>query len=346
MNAAMPMAARDNHLWWQFSLKLGGLILLVLSGGTGGPKLLRGLLFQTTEPQITVIVNTGDDMWISGNLVCPDLDTVVYTIAGIVTERWWGIRDDTFKTYEELLRRGHEESLIIGELDRATHIMRTHLLCEGKTLTEATLNVCRSFAVSSTVLPMTDDFVPTMIITEQGGMHIQDFLVTHEREPRVLQVKSKSGVMTLEVKAALGCNSSVIIGPSNPISSVGPILNVEGMRKALKERFVVAVSPIIRTGPVSGPAAQFMESQGLPVSSLGIAQYYEDFLDVLVVDTEDFDVKDRDLPGDIQVVRTGTIMHGIEESKTLAAHVLEIINQNTASDDHSPRGSSDKNKIK
>jgi len=303
--------------------------LLVLSGGTGGPKLLQGLLLETAEPQITVVVNTGDDMWISGNLVCPDLDTVVYTIAGVVTERWWGISGDTFRTHEELSRHGYKESLSIGELDRATHILRTHLLNGGKTLTEATLDICRSFEVSSTVLPMTDDFVPTTIITDQGEMHIQDFLVTHKRKPGVLQVRSKNGAMTPEVKAALRCHSSVIIGPSNPISSIGPILNVEGVRNALKKRFVVAVSPIIRARPLSGPAAQFMESQGFPVSSLGVAKCYEDFLDVLVVDEEDFDIKDRDLPGSIHIVRANTVMHGIEESKALAAHILDIIDQNT-----------------
>jgi len=323
------MAAGDNHLLVAVLSKVGGLILLVLSGGTGGPKLLQGLLFETAEPEITVVVNTGDDIWISGNLVCPDLDTVVYTIAGVMTERWWGISGDTFRTHEELLRRGYKESLVIGELDRATHILRTYLLGRGKTLTEATLDICRSFGVSSTVLPMTDDFVPTTIITDQGEMHIQDFLVTHERKPGVLQVRSKSGAMTSEVKAALGCHTSVIVGPSNPISSIGPILNVKGVRNTLKERFVVAVSPIIRGRPLSGPAAQFMESQGFPVSSLGVAQCYEDFLDVLVVDKADFDIKARDMPGSIRIARADTIMHGIEESKALAAHILEIIDQNT-----------------
>ena len=299
----------------------------MLSGGTGGPKLLRGLLTLLPEKELTAIVNTGDDMWVSGNLVCPDVDTVIYTIARIVTERWWGIRDDTFRTYEELVKRGYDEEMIVGDLDRATHIMRTQLLRQGITLTQATRKICRSFSVEATVLPMTDDFVPTTVITDRGEIHIQEFLIKYERKPRVLQVKPKHGTMTPQVRAAFECHDSVVIGPSNPVSSIGTILSVEGVKKALKDSFVIAISPIIRGEPVSGPARQFMEAEGLPVTSLGVAQFYEDFLDVLVVDTSDSDVESHTKPEGLSVVHHDILMYGIEQSKALAEKVLAIIKQ-------------------
>jgi len=301
--------------------------LLLLSGGTGTPKLLRGLLSLSTEKQLTVIANTGDDIWVSGNLVCPDIDTVIYTIAGITSDRWWGIRDDTFLTHEALVSRGHEERLIIGELDRATHIFRSDLLRQGVSLTEATLLLCASFGVSSKVLPMTNDFVPTIIQTDEGEMHIQDFLIKHKQLPAVMQVNCETSAMTTEVKTALKENDAVVIGPSNPISSIGPILRVNGIREALKDRFVVAVSPIVGTEPVSGPARKFMESMGLPVSSVGVAEFYSDFLDILIVDNTDFAVSSSDLPDEVQVMHTNTIMTDRRQSKALAAKILQLLVQ-------------------
>jgi LPPG:FO 2-phospho-L-lactate transferase len=302
----------------------GGRTLLLLSGGTGSPKLLRGLLFYCSGAQVTVIANTGDDIWISGNLVCPDLDTVIYTAAGIVSERWWGINGDTFRTHERLASLGHKEALVIGELDRATHIFRSDLLRRGATLTDATLAMCASFEISATVLPMTDDFVPTTIVTDNGEMHIQDFLVRYQQAPNVSRVRCRTSKMTKEVETALDEHRSVVIGPSNPISSIGPILDVNGMRQALKDRFVIAVSPIIRGEPISGPAGKFMESRGLPVSSLGVAEFYSDFLDVLIVDGRD-DISQSDLPGDIELLRADTIMYGIEQSKNLATEIVRIL---------------------
>ncbi len=301
--------------------------MLLLSGGTGSPKLLRGLLNVCLETQLTVITNTGDDMWVSGNLVCPDIDTVIYTIAGVSTDQWWGIRDDTFLIHEALVRRGHEEALIIGELDRATHIFRSDLLRQGATLTDATLLLCASFGVSSKVLPMTNDFVPTMIETDEGEMHIQDFLIKHKQQPAVTKVNCETSAMTKEVKTALEEHNAVVIGPSNPISSIGPILNVNGMREALKDRFVVAVSPIVRTEPVSGPARKFMESTGLPVSSIGVAEFYSDFLDILIVDNADFAVSNQDLPGEVEVLRASTIMADGKQSEELAVKILQLLAQ-------------------
>jgi LPPG:FO 2-phospho-L-lactate transferase len=298
--------------------------MLLLSGGTGSPKLLRGLLFYYSGAQVTVIANTGDDIWISGNLVCPDLDSVIYTAAGIVSERWWGVNGDTFRTHERLASLGRKEALIIGELDRATHIFRSDLLRRGATLTDATLALCASLELPAQVLPMTDDFVPTTIVTDKGEMHIQDFLVKYQQAPGVSQVRSHASKMTQQVDTALEECRSVVIGPSNPISSIGPILNVNGMRQSLKDRFVIAVSPIIRSEPISGPARKFMESRGLPVSSLGVAEFYNDFLDVLIVDPRD-DISESDLPSDMKLLRADTIMYGIEQSKKLATEIVQVL---------------------
>ena len=273
---------------------------------------------------MTVIANTGDDIWISGNLVCPDLDTVIYTTAGIVSERWWGINGDTFRTHERLASLGQKEALIIGELDRAIHIFRSDLLRRGATLTDATHTICASLQLAAKILPMTDDFVPTTIVTDKGEMHIQDFLVKYQQAPSVSQVRCRPGKMTKEVETALEECRSVVIGPSNPISSIGPILNVNGMRKILKDRFVIAVSPIIRSEPISGPAGKFMESRGLPISSLGVAEFYSDFLDALIVDHRD-DISQSDLPDGIELFRADTIMYGIEQSKKLATEIVRIL---------------------
>jgi LPPG:FO 2-phospho-L-lactate transferase len=301
--------------------------LLLLSGGTGSPKLLRGLLSICSETELTVVANTGDDIWISGNLVCPDVDTVIYTIAGVTTDRWWGIKNDTFLTHEALVSHGHEEALVIGELDRATHIFRSDLLREGKTLTDATRLLCASYGISSKVLPMTNDFVPTLIETDKGEVHIQDFLIKQKQLPDVRHVKCGTGAMSAEVRAALNEHNAVIIGPSNPISSIGPILRVEGMRRALKDRFVVAISPIVRTEPVSGPARKFMEAAKLPVTSAGVAKFYSDFLNVLIVDDTDLAISHRDLPGEVEVLRTNTIMRNKKQSEELASEILQVLAQ-------------------
>jgi LPPG:FO 2-phospho-L-lactate transferase len=164
-----------------------------------------------------------------------------------------------------------------------------------------------------------------MIETEGGTMHIQEFLIKREQQPNVLQVHCGKGAMTTEVKTALEQHRTVVIGPSNPISSIGPILRVKGMRDALRNHFVVAVSPILRTEPFSGPARKFMESEGVPVSSAGVAEFYSDFLDVLVVDNTDFEISRRDLPGEIKVLRANTVMQSNEDRKKLAGKILQIL---------------------
>ncbi len=299
--------------------------IVVLSGGTGTPKLLRGL--KELVDDLTVIVNTAEDIWISGNKLCPDIDSVVYALADVIDdEKWWGIKGDTFKTHEQLKRLGFDEFMMIGDLDRATHIFRSELLKQGYTLTEATRKLKNAFGVKAEVLPMCEEEVATIIVTPQGEMHFQEFWVKHKGEPDVIDIYFKgieNAKATDDVIKALNRCDGVIIGPSNPVTSITPILLVKGIRDGLRRKKVIAVSPIIGNKPVSGPAGKFMRAKGYDVSPLGVADVYADFLDVLVVDNSDADLVGR--YKDIEVVATDTIMKSKEDAKRLSEFLLELL---------------------
>ena len=297
--------------------------LVVLSGGTGTPKLLQGL--KDLVDDLTVIVNTAEDIWISGNRICPDIDSVIYALADVIDEeRWWGIKGDTFITHERLKRLGWNEFMMIGDLDRATHIFRTELLRRGHTLTEAIRSLKNAFGVKAEVLPMCEEDVATMIVTSRGEMHFQEFWVKHRGEPDVIDIYFKgieNAKATDDVIKALERCYGVIIGPSNPITSIMPILLVKGVRERLKRKRVVAVSPIVGSRPVSGPAGKFMRAKGYDVSPLGVADVYADFLNVLVVDSSDADLVGR-YKG-IEIVATNTIMRSKEDARKLGKFLLE-----------------------
>jgi len=297
--------------------------MIILSGGTGTPKLLRGLGKIIPEEDITVIVNTAEDRWVSGNLVCPDIDAVLYTFAGIIDERkWWGIRDDTFYTHDALKKLGYRESMKLGDQDRATHIFRSELIRSGHTLTETTERLRSSLGIKAKVLPMTNDPVATMIDTSEGEMHFQDFWIAHKGEPDVLDVRFDgldAAKPTPEVMSSLNSEDALISGPSNPITSIGPILGLKGIVPILQKKRVIAISPIVGDKPVSGPAGKLMNAMGYEVSSAGVAQRYADFLDVLVVDRKD----DCALPN-IKVVKTDIMMTTLAESERLARFIVEL----------------------
>ncbi|MDI6902475.1 MAG: 2-phospho-L-lactate transferase [Methanocellales archaeon] len=298
--------------------------MIILSGGTGTPKLLNGLKSIVPEENIAVIVNTAEDRWVSGNLVCPDIDTVLYTFADLIDEsKWWGIKDDTFYTHEALKKLGYHESMKLGDQDRATHILRSELIRDGLTLTQSTDELRSSFRIKAKILPMSDDPVATMILTQEGEMHFQDFWITHKGKPEVLDVRFEGldkAEPTPEVMNALSSEDAIIIGPSNPITSIGPILGLKGIRSMLQKKRVIAISPIIGDEPVSGPAGKLMAARGYEVSSAGVAQCYADFLDVLVVDQRD----DCILP-DVKVVKTDTMMSSVERSIELARFIVGLV---------------------
>lgn len=302
--------------------------MIILSGGTGTPKLLNGLRSLIPPEDITVVVNTAEDIWVSGNLITPDIDTILYLLSGrLDTEKWWGVAGDTFRTHETMKSSGFDEGMMLGDLDRATHIMRSDILRNGGTLTSSIRKLCGAFGIRTDILPMSEDPVSTMITTPQGKMHYQDFWVKNHGEPDVVDV-SMDGIsdaaIAPAVLEALEMDDEVLIGPSNPITSIGPILALTGMRKILKQKKVVAVSPIIGKEPVSGPAGKLMQARGFEVSSVGVAMCYQDIVDVFVIDERDTaDISDFDDIG-CEIVRADTLMKSVDVSVELSKQILGI----------------------
>lgn len=296
--------------------------MIVLSGGTGTPKLLRGM---KEIADFRVIVNTAEDIWISGNRICPDIDSVIYTLADIIDdEKWWGIKGDTFRTHEALKKLGFDEFMMIGDLDRATHIMRSELLRRGKTLLEATREIARAYGVRQEVYPMCNEEVASTVVTDEGEMHFQEFWVKRKGMPKVIDVYFRGiekAKIPEEVRKCLEKEDEVLIGPSNPITSILPILSVEDMREILKEKKVVAISPIVGRNPVSGPAGKFMKAKGFEVSPVGVFEVYRDFLDLLIVDEVDSMLASE------KIVATKTIMKSKDDAIKLSEFVLKVFDR-------------------
>jgi LPPG:FO 2-phospho-L-lactate transferase len=299
--------------------------MIVLSGGTGTPKLLQGLRKLIPDEEITVIVNTAEDIIISGNLISPDIDTVLYLFSGLLdVTKWWGVRNDTFYTHDALKKSGLSEKLLIGDRDRATHIIRSELMRNGAGLTEAISQISTAFRIKARVLPMCDEKVDTIITTPKGDMHFQDFWITERGEPDVTGIKIRgieNARATREVMDALGSEDKIIIGPSNPITSIGPILALKSVSGILSSKKVIAISPLIGDAPVGGPAGKFMKARGFSVSSLGVAQCYRDLLDIMIIDERD-NANEKDFP--VRAVRYDTMMTSVVKSEALAKKVLGL----------------------
>jgi LPPG:FO 2-phospho-L-lactate transferase len=294
--------------------------MIVLSGGTGTPKLLLGLKELLSPAELNVVVNTAEDIWISGNLVSPDLDTVLYALAGVAdTDRWWGLRDDTFHTHRFLGKLGKRELLQLGERDRAVHIYRSELLRGGGSLSLATEMLTAAMGVAQRVVPMSDDPVSTLISTPRGEMHFQEFWVGHKGQPEVLSVRFR-GLGDARPSAGflelLEGEETVILGPSNPVTSLGPILALRGVRERLLQKKVVAISPLVGDKPVSGPAARLMRAAGVPASDEGVAKLLGK-VDLFIVDS-------RSSYGG-ECLRLDTFMRCKDDSLRLAGRIIELI---------------------
>ncbi|MBS1263413.1 MAG: 2-phospho-L-lactate transferase [Methanonatronarchaeales archaeon] len=290
--------------------------MLVLSGGTGTVKLVRGLA--SIGADFSVAVNTADDLEVSGNLVCPDLDSVVYGLAGVLDGDLWGVRGDSFETHDRLRELGSGEYMRIGDRDRATHVLRSELMSEGHTLSEATDEVCGRLGVETDVVPMTDDEVATLVRTPSGTLHFQEFWVREGGEPEVEGVEFE-GLECADPSPGLLRNlereSVVVIGPSNPVTSIGPVLGLEGVRDALSDKRVAAVSPIIGDGPVSGPAGRLLEVEGFGATSRGVEEFYGGLLNLFVTDV-------RDGYGDVGL---DTLMRVGEDEERFASELMELL---------------------
>jgi LPPG:FO 2-phospho-L-lactate transferase len=265
----------------------------VLAGGVGAAKFLRGLNRSVDPAAITIVVNTGDDDRFYGLAVSPDLDTVTYTLAGMAHPRGWGLDGDQFRCLDALGRLYRDGGWFhLGDADLATHIYRTERLAQGATLGTVTTELCRAFGVTSRLLPMTNQTVRTILATAAGRLSLQQWLVARRARPRVRSLAYRGATVARPapgVLAAIRDARCVVIAPSNPFLSVGPILAVPGVRRALASRRgpVVAISPLIGGRAVTGPLARLLRRFGYPASSLGIARCYQPFLDALVVDRRD-----------------------------------------------------------
>jgi LPPG:FO 2-phospho-L-lactate transferase len=305
--------------------------ITALAGGTGAAKLLRGLTRVLDPRDLTVIVNTGDDAEIWGLHVSPDLDTVCYTLGGVIDERkGWGLAGETFQALDQIARFGEPVWFNLGDRDLATHLHRTRLLRDGRTLTEVTRAIAQALHVTATVLPMSDQPVRTRILGPDGWLAFQEYFVREKAQVDVRAVNFSGAPAARPapgVLDALRTADAVLVCPSNPITSVGPILAVPGLVEALQatEATVAAVSPIVGGDAVSGPAGRLMAGAGLPVSATGVARAYAGWLDVLV-----FDEQDRALATEIRAagaapVPAPTMMSSRDAEVTLARHVLAAI---------------------
>jgi LPPG:FO 2-phospho-L-lactate transferase len=267
--------------------------ITALAGGVGAARFLRGLVQVVDPAEVTVVVNTADDDWFHGLYVCPDLDSVTYTLAGAQNpETGWGLAGETFHTIDALARYGEDTWFRLGDRDLATHVFRTRLLREGATLSEATARITAAWALEPRLLPMSDDRVATRITTPDGELAMQEWFVRERCEPEVRGVRFAGAAEARPAPGVLDAVAAadiVLVCPSNPVISIGPILAVPGVRDALVARRdrVVGVSPIIAGRPVKGPADRLMGPLGIDVSCVGVAREYRAFCSALVIDTGD-----------------------------------------------------------
>jgi LPPG:FO 2-phospho-L-lactate transferase len=268
-------------------------MITALAGGVGAARFLRGLVQVVDPADVTVVVNTADDEWFHGLYVSPDLDSVTYTLAGASNpDTGWGLAGETFATVEALARYGEDTWFRLGDRDLATHLFRTRLLREGSTLSEVTARITAAWGIAPRLLPMSDDRVATRIVTDDGELAMQEWFVRERCEPTVVDVRFDGATASAPapgVLEAIRDAETVLVCPSNPVISIGPILAVPGVRDALVARRdrVVGVSPIIAGRPVKGPADRLMGPLGIDVSCVGVAREYRSFCATLVIDAGD-----------------------------------------------------------
>ncbi|HEY8040270.1 MAG TPA: 2-phospho-L-lactate transferase [Polyangiaceae bacterium] len=294
--------------------------VVALSGGVGGARLLRGLARALPGDALTAVVNTGDDFEHWGLHVSPDVDTVMYTLAGLAhEERGWGLATETFVALEAMRVFGEDGWFAIGDRDLATHLSRTRGLARGETLTEVTARLCGALGVAPRVLPMSDQRCCTVIDTkDHGALTFQTWFVRHRAEPAVKAVRFEGDARaTPAVLEAIDRAELVIIGPSNPYVSIDPILSLPGVRAALFARPVVAVSPIVGGRAIKGPLATMIpQLTGAPPSAAAIARHYPELRALVVEQGEP--------PLDICTLATSTVMRSAADSERLAREVLEL----------------------
>jgi LPPG:FO 2-phospho-L-lactate transferase len=298
--------------------------VVALAGGVGAARFLDGLTRVISPERVFIIGNTADDAEIHGLHISPDLDTVSYTLAGLANpEHGWGIRGDSFRCLEALGRLGADTWFQLGDLDLATHLHRTQRLRQGATLAEVTAEITRALKVSSTLVPMSNERVRTRICTPSGELEFQNYFVKRRARDRVTAMRfegASDAVPAPGLLDAIEAAEAIILCPSNPFISIGPILAIPGIRDALRRRrdHVAAISPIVGGRALKGPAAKMMKSMQLRSSAAEVAKLYVDFCGIFVLDDVDRKQAAQVSALDMQPVVTNTIMRGLREKKSLA----------------------------
>ena len=304
--------------------------MVALAGGVGGAKLAAGLQAALLPDNLAVVVNTADDFDLWGLRICPDLDTVMYTLAGVSNpETGWGIEGESFAALGMLARYGEDTWFKLGDRDLATHLLRTARLGAGERLTRITARLTWALGVGSAILPMCDEPVATILETPGGELEFQEYFVRRGQRDEVLGIELRGIEVarpTEVVLEALAAADLVVLCPSNPVVSIGPILAVPGMRQALEASRAprVAVSPIVGGRALKGPADRMLASLGHEASAAGVAKMYEGLLDGMVVDTVDEEDRPEVEALGMRVLATDAIMHDAPDRARLAREILEF----------------------
>jgi LPPG:FO 2-phospho-L-lactate transferase len=299
-------------------------VITVLSGGVGAARLLRALSDVVDPGGLVAVVNVGDDLILHGLTICPDLDTITYTLAGLNNdELGWGLRGETWRVMEELDALGGEAWFRLGDRDLATHLYRSERLRQGATKTQVTKELAEHFDIAVTLLPVSDDPIATEFLTPEGRLTFQDYFVRRHHDVVVSSIEfvgATSASLTNEAKAAIEGASRLVIAPSNPLISIDPILQVPGVRALVRERAtdVIAVSPLINGEALKGPADRLMRELGYESSVLGVADFYGDLVGTWVIDEADRTLADELRTRGANVEVTTTIMADPENARRLA----------------------------
>ena len=304
-------------------------MITVLAGGTGSVKLVRGLARSVKD--MSIISNVGDNIWLYGLYVCPDIDTVIYGLGGVLDKRrGWGIRGDSFECMKQLKKLGAPAWFSLGDRDIATHVLRTDMIRAGKSLSEVSGWMRDRYSIAARIIPATDDEVTTRIMTGRGDMHLQEFWVKHRGAPKVTGVKYDGADSAAPCRGAVDAirhSDAMVIGPANPVSSIGPIVAIQGLRKELvrNREKVLAVSPLIGRKAVSGPAVKYMKALGLEISPVGVAQYYRDFAGAFIISKGDHRMARRIEALGMKVYETNITMKSRQDEVRLGKHILSKI---------------------
>ena len=302
-------------------------MITILAGGSGSVKMVRGFAAQRTD--INVVTNVGDNYWLYGMYICPDIDTITYGLADLLDhDKGWGIKKDTFGFLRQMEIFGEETWFRIGDRDTATHLTRTNMLKNGKSLSYITKWMCEKLSIEIKIIPVTDNTIETRIITDKGDMHLQEFWVKHRGLDEVKGIEYQGAEKVRpnpDAMNAIHDSSLIVIAPGNPLTSIGPMLAIKGIRKELakKKTKVVAISPIIGNSAITGPTGKYLEAAGIEVSALGVAKMYADVCSNIIIDTKDRMLTKKIESLNINVHDTKIRMTNKQSEDALAASILK-----------------------